>query len=186
MRNKIKGFTLIELMIVVAIIGILAAVAIPAFMKYIRRSKTTEVTMNLRKLFDSSISYYEDEHATRGGTIIPRQFPAGSNLAGIGAGTPTPGNFACNGNSQQKHDPNNIAPTFDHATWQALNFGIDDPFFFSYTYLSEGTGEDAAFTVRGEGDLDCDGSSSLFERIGTVENNSINGGAGIYKENELE
>jgi type IV pilus assembly protein PilA len=184
MRNKVKGFTLIELMIVVAIIGILAAVAIPAFMKYIRRSKTTEATMNIRKLFDSSVSYYEDEHATRAGAIIPRQFPAGSNTGAIGAGTPTPAVFACNGASQQKHNPTTI--NWDDATWQALNFAIDDPFFFRYTYDSVGTGEDAAFTVRAEGDLDCDGSSSLFERIATVEDNSINGGAGIYKENELE
>ena len=59
------GFTLIELMIVVAIIGILAAVAIPSFVKYIRRSKTTEAMMNLRKIYDSSITYYVSELATR-------------------------------------------------------------------------------------------------------------------------
>ena len=73
--RTVRGFTLIELMIVVAIIGILAAVAIPAFMKYIRRSKTTEATMNVRKLFDSSVSYYEEEHATQAGVIVAKQFP---------------------------------------------------------------------------------------------------------------
>src|SRR5262245_63582545 len=79
-RKAAGGFTLIELMIVVAIIGILAAVAIPAFMKYIRRSKTTEATMNIRKLFDSSVSYFEDEHAARSGTILAKQFPATSTI----------------------------------------------------------------------------------------------------------
>jgi type IV pilus assembly protein PilA len=50
MKNTQKGFTLIELMIVVAIIGILAAVAIPAYTNYTKKAKFTEVTMATQAL----------------------------------------------------------------------------------------------------------------------------------------
>jgi type IV pilus assembly protein PilA len=182
-NKKISGFTLIELMIVVAIIGILAAVAIPAFMKYIRRSKTTEATMNIRKMYDSSVTYFEDEHSKRDGTKLARQFPITKG--------PTPGKPSekmCVSKSSEKYVP--TAADWADPTWNALNFAIDDPFYFAYTYKSTGddtTGPGSAFTARAEADLDCNGTASLFERVANVDtNNNVVGGAGLYIYNELE
>ena len=55
-RNE-KGFTLIELMIVVAIIGILAAIAIPNFMRYQAKSKQSEAKVNLGSIYTSEVTY---------------------------------------------------------------------------------------------------------------------------------
>ena len=62
LRRNRKGFTLIELMIVVAIIGILAAIAIPNFLKFQAKSRTTEARTNLGAIFTGETSYYGESN----------------------------------------------------------------------------------------------------------------------------
>ena len=83
-----KGFTLIELMIVIAIIGILAAVAIPMYSDYTKKSRTSEVAPNLKEVVKMQFLWKEDPNL--GGKTIE---PWASNLKSIGFKT-SKGTFA--------------------------------------------------------------------------------------------
>jgi type IV pilus assembly protein PilA len=72
-----KGFTLIELMIVVAIVGILAAIAIPAYLDYTVKTKISEVTTSMDALAQSASEY----HAARG--TFPATGYATTDLASV-------------------------------------------------------------------------------------------------------
>jgi len=85
MKAMQKGFTLIELMIVVAIIGILAAIAIPAYQDYTQRAKVTE-GLSLADSYKTTIA----ENASNGlpfANGIPVPFVATPQVAGMAVNT---------------------------------------------------------------------------------------------------
>ncbi len=77
-RSK-KGFTLVELMIVVAIIGILAGIAIPRYMNFIRRSRESATKGNLGAVRSAMNIYYSDQEG-----IFPAKGTSGVNSANCG------------------------------------------------------------------------------------------------------
>ena len=56
-----KGFTLLELLIVVAIIGIMASMAIPAYLIFVANAKKSEAKMNLSSIYDAEITYFAEQ-----------------------------------------------------------------------------------------------------------------------------
>ena len=83
MKTMQKGFTLIELMIVVAIIAILAAIAIPAYQNYVIRSQVTE-GMSLADGAKTGVSEYYTNYGT---------WPASNASAGLAKNTSITGNY---------------------------------------------------------------------------------------------
>ncbi|MDQ8201603.1 prepilin-type N-terminal cleavage/methylation domain-containing protein [Pelagicoccus sp. SDUM812003] len=94
-RSSAKGFTLIEIMIVVAIIGVLAFIAIPAFQKYLRNARAATFSSDVRTLAHAGAQYLLESgwyvNNTDSGTFPPelegyfseRKFNLGTSLGGV-------------------------------------------------------------------------------------------------------
>lgn len=166
-RANSEGFTLVELMIVVAIIGILAAIAIPQFMESVQNAKTAEVEQIMSKMADGSVGYFTAEQRGAKGS-------AGSEPwhSGVTAGQPVgfdakvfPGGDKCDlgpipstlPKAGGKQDPSGYSYSdCEKAVTRKHGVELEDPLYFQYEYTTSKNGTDAIATITATADFDPD------------------------------
>ena len=172
--RKNFGFTLVEVMIVVFIVSALAAIAIPAFTRYVRKSRTAEAALHLNRMWGGSVTYYMSDFNTQGsdGSVValPKQFPGPAGhwetegLAGEGTNNPPhccelAGGKCPGGRPLWSSDP----------VWTALKFSLADPHIYLPGYSSTGAGTDAKFTASAQGSAGSNCSKfAVFSRVGSI------------------
>lgn len=151
----------LEPTMLVALVGIGAAVAVPAFMKYTRKSKATE-----GQALVSSLSQAVQRYHAANGAMPP---PTGV----------TPALGSCCAQPDGMCAP--TAALWAAESWAKLEFKLDEPHRYSVEVATRPDG----YTARAIGDLDCDGNYSTFEIEGKLAGGQLTAGP-VSPVNELE
>jgi type IV pilus assembly protein PilA len=169
LRSK-RGFTLVELMIVVAIVGVLAALAIYGVRKYIANAKTAEARNSIGQMSKDATTAFVREG------MDPKVLTLGESTGNTnrlcGASTAVPTLMSSVQGKKFQSQPSDWATGDKNAGWQCLKFSMADPQYYQYSYLNTGT--DGAvgntFECVAQGDLNGDGTAfSKFSIKGDLQ-----------------
>lgn len=139
-RPREGGFSLLELLTIVAIVGMLASLAIPKFLGYMRRSKRGEAELNLTAISKTADTIFAE---------------TSSYPQAVTAWTPA---VPCCDQPGRKCAVSQ-AEWHGVLAWDLLDFEVTQRFYFNYDY---GSVAPTVFRARAIGDLDCDGVTVTY------------------------
>jgi type II secretory pathway pseudopilin PulG len=154
-----SGLTVVEIALLLSIVGVLLAVAIPTFFRTVRTSKVAEASLQLTALYQTTAAYYDASAYRSTQRVSAHCLPPSAG--------PTP----------DKPSPDPVKVDFfgkntpGSDTWRALDFQPDTPLRYRYTFRAAKSGcelemppDEPMVILRAEGDIDADGEYSTFER----------------------
>lgn len=193
-----NGFSLVELMIVVVVLGVLAAIAIPLYLRFVQRSKTGEAEANLGKIASLAEQFYA-KSGNQGtvATITPGAISLTARLPGTARtpGASCAGSPGVNGESVPRVAASVTGRTYQPAinewacsvpavgctqdtAWAQLEFEISSPIRFLYCYASDTPASGSQyFLVVASGNQDGDGTWSRWERRGETLDGALHLGS---------
>ncbi|WP_146158030.1 hypothetical protein [Enhygromyxa salina] len=187
----------------IPLLGVAAAVAVPALQKYMTRAKTSEVKLNLARLHDATSAYFQAEHVDAAdflsddANVAIHACPNNGDPEGEAGITP-PLSVKCSEGPDAKCLPSaqpgppgtyDSALWTDNPVWSGLDFAQDEGHAFHYNFIwaneTSGYGN-CQFTIQAFADLDDDGIYSTYERYGAGDVTGVAAAAGLFIDNELE
>lgn len=159
-----RGFTLVELMIVVAIVGVLASLAIYGVNRYVNNAKTTEARAVVARIAKDATTAYARPRASSGILAVGASAAFANQMCDDASPVPASVPAAVKVQSASANWGGSGS-----AGWTCLNFSMSDPQQYQYDYqVSATTGDGATFTAIARGDIDGDGALSTFQLGGQI------------------